>query len=245
MQEMIAYTAVAIIAAVLLLTLALVSWRGQQGSIDAAQYEAATQGALDFVQFLDRDLANLGAGLSDAYVANSGAVITFDSTKPTTPTPNTLVEFWTQATAAQVTAWDSVRVRYQWALTGTAQVLNPTTGTYDIAPTYIVERFEWNCSDSPCPSTPNWQPRGQSVGTLTEFDLTFFDIVGDTLENPMASNAVREVRVAFRVVSPLGGGSSSVPGRKATLSTSTKRGGTESSIQSISREDSEFIELPE
>ena len=209
MQEMIGLVASVVIGAILLLLLAVIQWRGQHTSIDAAQFASAKVGMLDLAELLEEDLTNLGAGLAVADMRNTGgaadvtpnqggftgASYAFD----TTGTGGVRrIEFYSWAdTSSSVanpltTVASPYVVRYEWRATGeTVQVFQASTNTYVSRPTYLVRRFV------------NGTAAGESMDTMTRLRFDLFDASNtatSTLQN------VRTVEVSLRAVSPLGGG---------------------------------------
>lgn len=189
MHELLAQIAAAVIGGTIILILAVIAWRGQRATIEAAQYEAATQGTVDIARALEFDLSNLGAGLAGGRLRTSGAVVAFD----TAATTRTLA-FWTQTDTAQATAGDSVQVKYEWTATGSAVVRQPDNTFADV-PTYAAKRY---VNDG-----TGYTLDGQSGDILTLVAFDFRDSLGASVM-PLSTPTVREVEVRIRTVSPLG-----------------------------------------
>lgn len=210
MQEMIALVASVVIGVVIILILALVQWRGQHTSIDAAQFTTAKTGMLDLVEVMEDDVTNLGSGLAvpdmrntspvpagydgSSFVSNQGGFTASSAAFDTSSTTRT-VEFYALAdttTIADPLATATNTIRYSWTATGdVVQVLDPATNTYVPRPTYLLTR------------TVDGATAGQSMDTLTEVTFDLFDASGAST-GTLAD--VRQVEVTLRAVSPLGGG---------------------------------------
>ena len=197
---MIALVASVIIAAVIILAVALVQWRGQHTSIDATQFATAKNGVLEFADIVEQDVSNLGAGLSVADMkanaaSNQGGFTASSVAFDTLGSPRT-VEFysWADTTAdfANPLATGSYTVRYEWAATGnTVLVLHPPTNTYVSVPTYQIDRYVDGTKVS------------ESIDTVTQFRFDLFDASG---ASTAALSDVRQVEVTLAAVSPTGGG---------------------------------------
>ena len=215
MQEMIALVASVVIGAVILLILALIQWKGQHSSIDAAQFASAKSGMLDLVNVFEDDLTNLGAGLSVADMENglTGATANvggftgpFGSFAFDTSSSTRTVTFYAWAdtsTTANALSTATNVIQYSWKTTGeTVLVLDPATNTYSSEPTYRLLR------------SVDGNPAGESLDTITEITIDLFDASG-AATGSLAD--VRTLEVTVKAVSPLGGGESGMVDTEAGL----------------------------
>ena len=217
MQEMIALVASVVIGAVILLILALIQWRGQHASIDAAQFASAKSGMLDLVNVFEDDLTNLGAGLSVAdmedglsgttpnvggFTGSFGSVA-FDTSSTSSPRTIQFYAWADTSTTANALATSTNVITYSWDNTGeTVLVLDPASGTYVSRPTLILRR------------TVDGNPAGESLDTITEITIDLFNAAGMTTGS-LAD--VRTLEVTVKAVSPLGGGESGMIDTEAGL----------------------------
>lgn len=201
MQEWIGHIAAAIIGGVIILILAVIGWRGQHHAISATQYSAAKGGMLYFVEVMEEDLSNMGAGQTTTSLSAPGGYGAFVDVNLASDPYHVEFFSWTdRSTDIDPTTDQNIRVRYEWEETGTVQVKDPATNTYVPAETYLIKRFV------------NDSPTGESIDTLTEVELTFLDGSGGEITatqieaTPSLLRQVRAIDVNLRAVSPLGGG---------------------------------------
>lgn len=208
---MIALVASVVIAAVIVLAVGLIQWRGQHTSIDATQFVTAKSGVLDFAEVIEEDISNLGAGLSaaDMHSGAAGNLLGFGAAFDTSSATR-IVEFytWADTTAdfsdappappAYPVNFEPYKVKYEWTTTGeTVRAYDPNTNTYATVPTYLVERY--------VDDGTGYVKDGESVDTITQLRFDLFDIDGDPVIPANRADA-RQIEVTLMAVSPLGGG---------------------------------------
>ena len=214
MQEFIGHIAATVIGATLLLILAVIAWRGQHASTSTVQYAAAKETLLDMAEFMEEDLSNMGAGLSNGTITETAATAAADSYEGAffkgnlhinstayfdTTSTTRFLRFcsWTNRTTdINPSANTCDLIEYVWTQQGTVQVRTPAN-TLVTKPAYKLRRYV------------NGTLRGESFDTITQIHLTFLDAQRNPLAliaNPAQGRNVRSITVRLLSVSPLGGG---------------------------------------
>lgn len=210
MQNLLLTLAAAVIGAFVLFGVAAISWRAVHASDSATQYASSRVALNRFIEIIEADLSNLGAGLTNN---------TLTDTAPTgSPTDAYVGGFynsgsgaWDFSSATRYLEFCSVmgvmahldpatnrcdRVRYTWASTGSVTVRNESTPAHDYVtvPVYRLDR------------TVNGTADGGSLATLTQVLFEPLDEAGDVVTDPANAARVRAVRVTLKAVSPLSSG---------------------------------------
>jgi len=150
MQNWMLQLVAVVVAGVVILIIASVNLRVQQGSIATAQYQAAKTNQTDLVGLIDRDFRNIGAKYPNFVLPPENAISKFDSA-------NGIFAFWAQTTPGQ--APDSVI--YQWSKSGKVLVDTAYVDAYSIS------------------RSVNGTLAGGSAGAVTRFELRLLDDDGD------------------------------------------------------------------
>ncbi len=139
MQMLLDHIAAVVISGIIILVLAVVTLGGKSSSIESTQYRAQKRMLLNLVEFLERDITNIGAGVSPV----TGAIQSFD-------TSATIRFFQFLARPDSSQAAPSV-IRYEWEPEATIDLKRGTV------PTYTVRRLIDGTMD------------GRSTGNITSF----------------------------------------------------------------------------
>lgn len=192
-SEIIMSVVAAVIAGLVLLSMASVQLRGQEASIDSAQYRASKARMLDVAEIMQRDFGNMGAhmyklaggGFEGRDTEPDTVVLSGEGVWDAPAGPTSHLEFWTQ----QDSMAPPVRVRYEWrAITGETVTLNDGTTRQLLR----VQRFV----DGDLTTESE---------LITRFEV---DVLTDSLVTIALHNLdrIRVVEVAVSAVSPLGKG---------------------------------------
>ena len=182
----------AMIAGVVLLIVLSLKIRGEQTSIDAAQFRAAKIGTLSIVEAIERDFTNIGSQRPDLDLAPENSFVAWD----TLGVPAYLV-FWAQTDSLE----GAKRVCYAWQEMPEKTVHLESGET----PLIQVERkvdVGANCSGG--------ELAGMSTNMITHFEIHLLpddSLTVTTITNLNGPDAdVKRVLVRLRAVSPFGPG---------------------------------------
>jgi hypothetical protein len=193
------------VGATVLLMVAAVQFRGQEAAVDSVQYQAAKARTIDWARQVTKDLQNIGSGLTrselergDAFIDTSFATNGVFSFRATTGNKDA-------AGFSQFGPGTANVICYERQMTGdTVNVFNPATGARTDRETFrIVRRLNPSYGAGSC---SGGTVTGQSMDTLTRFDLRFWTQAGRTGSPPARLRDIRALHVNLRSVSPLGGG---------------------------------------
>lgn len=156
-----------VIGAIVLLLLAVLHVRTQDGNVDAIRGETNRARMLDLVHVLERDLRNAGSGVSGP------AILSWSAAAPTPGAPVSVLEFYTtvDTSAAAVPS----RLRYDLAMTDSTMV----QGRW--VPLYELRRLEYRAG--------TYVQVSASSPTITAFELTLLDEADAPTTSPSAARA--------------------------------------------------------
>ncbi|NBB75675.1 MAG: hypothetical protein GVY35_18685 [Bacteroidetes bacterium] len=193
------------VGATVLLMVAAVQFRGQEAAVDSVQYRAAKARTIDWARQVTQDLQNIGSGLTRSELQSGTAFI------DTSFATNGVFIF--RATTGNKDAAGFSQfgpgtanvICYERQMTGdTVNVFNPATGARTDRETFrIVRRLNPSYGAGSC---SGGTVTGQSMDTLTRFDLRFWTQAGRAGPPPARLRDIRVLHIDLRSVSPLGGG---------------------------------------
>jgi hypothetical protein len=193
------------VGATVLLMVAAVQFRGQEAAVDSVQYRTAKARTIDWARRVTQDLQNVGSGLTrselergDAFIDTSFATNGVFIFRATTGNKDA-------AGFSQFGPGTANVICYERQMTGdTVNVFNPASDARTDRATFrIVRRLNPSYGAGSC---SGGTVTGQSMDTLTQFDLRVGTRAGRTGPVPTDLSDVRTIHVDVRAVSPLGGG---------------------------------------
>ena len=173
MQNWIGQLVALAVAAVVILIIAAVNLRVQTGAIATVQYQAGKTNQIDLIGLIDRDFRNIGSRYPNYVLDPATAIVSF-----TDATPGSIT-FWGQTVANAPP--DSIT--YAWTKTGTVLIDSAYVDAYTIT------------------RTVNGEPRGESAGSVTEFDIDLLDSDGNAAG---VLSDTRQIRIDLKLTSSLG-----------------------------------------
>lgn len=183
MQAVFDHLTAIVISIVIFGVLIAMQIRVQESQVDATRHYANRTHMVSFIDVLERDLHNLGAGVDPA----DPMIVDYSwSGSPKFIEFQTIVD-----TAATATA---ELIRYELVPTDTVDV--GANGTIDMVPCYELRRFVYD------PIGSQYQLDGKSQERLTDFEIELRDGSGSPIGANL--NDTRMIQVRIAAISPLG-----------------------------------------